>query len=170
MRHALALAALASALAAGVAPAHAQPRARVPDAWQRLDCSARAFAAERAQILRTPTFAEDPAETHENVCLTLIPLPSGAPFRRLAFAQAMDSYWCGTAGCSTFIFGQDAAGRWRDISPQDTLSNAQSSEVRVNTARAFRGMPRLAIRTGGGGAGPGVAEWGWIPRLGRYSE
>lgn len=167
MRHALAFAALASALLVAAGPTQAQPRG---GAWRPLSCEAGQNIAVRAEIGRLPAMTEAPTDSEQRLCVTEIRLSSPAPFSRLIVFQVQGSYWCGTAGCSTFIYGADPYGVWTDISPQDTLTNAQSEEIRVNTARAFRGMPRLAIRTGGGGAGPGVAEWGWIPRLNRYSE
>ena len=167
MRYALALAALTSALLASALPAQAQSRA---GRWQALSCDASRDVPLREQISRLPAMTEATPDSLQHLCVTHIRLSTPAPFQRLVVFQAQGSYWCGTAGCQTFIYGTDPYGAWTDISPQDTLTNAQSDEVRVNSARAFRGMPRLAIRTGGGGAGPGVAEWGWIPRLGRYSD
>lgn len=170
MRSALArLSAAAVVLAtAGLfaAPAQAQPRAAA--GWTPLECGAdRQYPAALRDL---PVLSESLPDSPQRMCSTFIDLPAGAPFRRLAVFQLVGSYWCGTAGCSTMIYGQDARGRWVDISPQDTMTNAQEESVRVNRARAFRGMPRLAIRTGGGGAGPGVEDWGWVPRLNRYAR
>lgn len=168
MRPALLLAALATAIAA--APAAAQPRAAPAGQWLALDCAPSSHAALREQIARLPTMTEAPQGSQQRLCVAEIRLGSPAPFQRLVVFQSQGAYWCGTAGCSTFIYGTDPYGVWTDISPQDTMTNAQSDEVRVNRARAFQGMPRIAIRTGGGGGRAGVAEWGWIPRLGRYSD
>ncbi len=167
MRPALLLAALATVVAT---PAAAQPRAAPAGQWLALDCAPSSHAALREEIARLPTMTEAPPGSQQRLCVAELRLEAPAPFQRLVVFQSQGAYWCGTAGCSTFIYGTDPYGVWTDISPQDTMTNAQSDEVRVNRARAFRGMPRLAIRTGGGGGQAGVAEWGWIPRLGRYSD
>lgn len=163
----LALAALIAA--APLALASAPPAAAQPAAgWTELRCQPdRQYPAELRDL---PVLGESPPDAPQRMCSTMLDLPSGAPFRRLAVFQLVGTYWCGTAGCSTMIYGQDARGRWVDISPQDTMTNAQEESVRVNRARAFHGMPRLAIRTGGGGAGPGVEDWGWVPRLNCYAR
>lgn len=148
------------------APATAQP-AR---GFTALDCAAGSQPGLREEIARLPAMTDAPPESLQRLCVTEIRLSAPAPFQRLVVFQAQGSYWCGTAGCSTFIYGTDPYGAWTDVSPQDTLTNAQDASIRVDATRASRGMPRLAVVTGGGGARPGVAEWGWVPRLGRYSD
>lgn len=155
-------------LALSAAPAAAQPRSA--GRWMALDCANSSHGRDRADVMRLDVVSGAPTDAFQQLCMTVIPLPASAPYASLVVFQALGSYWCGTAGCTTHVYGRDRAGALHDIGAQETMTNSPDDQIRVDRARAFRGMPRLAIRTGGGGAGPGVAEWGWIPRLGRYSD